>query len=92
MLKVTLSPEIEALIEEDDFNAITTAVQAYSTATIGSFDARLEHDADTLKLFGRNTELQRFQMTLMTFIQKDDAYSSIVASKEGRWLVLKSAN
>jgi len=91
LLKVTMSPEIEALSEEEDLAAIDTTIHAYRAATLGAYSARLEHAADTLKLFGRNADLQRFQIMLMAFIQQDPEHSSIVASKQGRWLVLKSA-
>lgn len=90
LLKVTLSPEIESLIENSDVQAVDLGVKAYKAATLGAYDARLEHEADTLKLFGRNDDLLRFQMILMTFIQQDPQNSSIKASKEGRWIVLKS--
>lgn len=90
LLKVTLSPEIEMLIEDRDFAATELAVQAYKSATLGAYDARLEHEADTLKLFGRNDDLLRFQMILMAFLQTDPENASMKATKEGRWLVLKS--
>lgn len=91
MLKVTLSPEIESLSQEDNYDAIATAVSAYRAATVGAYNARLSHAADTLKLFGRDNDQLKFLMTLMSFIKEDPENSSLVASKEGRWLVLRSA-
>lgn len=91
LLKVTLSPEIETKAEDEDFAAITTAVQAYTAAMLGAYNARLTHDANTLKLFGRNNEQLKFLMTLMSVIKQDPSNASLDASRQGRWLVLKSA-
>lgn len=88
LLNVTLSPEIDVLMQCEDLGAVQTAVQAYKAATLGAFEARLEHDADTLKLYGRNDELLKFQMTLLAVLQESEKLT-IKASKEGRWLVLK---
>jgi hypothetical protein len=91
LLKVTMSPEIEVLTEEEDQAAIELTVNAYRAATLGAYNSRLEHAADTLKLFGRNARLQEFQTLLMQSIQRDPQHRPIIASQQGRWLVLKSA-
>lgn len=91
LLKVTMSPEIEVLTEYEDQVAIEVTVKAYRSATLGAYNSRLEHEADTLKLYGRNAHLQEFQTLLMESIQQDQQHGAIVASQEGRWLVLKSA-
>jgi hypothetical protein len=89
MLKVTLSPEIELAVQSDDMEATDVAVNAYKAAVLGSFHVRLTHDADTLKLYGRNDELLRFLMVLLVTIGQDPS-SKLSAKKEGRWLVIKS--
>lgn len=89
MLKVTLSPEIENAIRQDDAEAISLGVQAYKTAVLGSFAERLTHEADTLKLYGRSDEILRFLMVLLGIINEDSS-SKLSARKEGRWLVIKA--
>lgn len=89
MLKVTLSPEIELAVQAEDMEATNVAVNAYKAAVLGSFNERLTHDADTLKLYGRNDELLRFLMVLLVTIGQDPS-SKLSAKKEGRWLVIKS--
>lgn len=89
MLKVTLAPELEFALQEEDMTAMTIAVNAYRTAVIGTFAERLNHEADTLKLYGRNDELLRFLMLLLVAINQDNGLK-LHARKEGRWLVIKS--
>uniref|UniRef100_A0A6M3M5E5 Uncharacterized protein n=1 Tax=viral metagenome TaxID=1070528 RepID=A0A6M3M5E5_9ZZZZ len=89
MLKVTLSPEIELAVQAEDMEATNIAVNAYKAAVLGSFSERLTHDADTLKLYGRNDELLRFLMVLMITISQDPSLK-LSATREGRWLVIKS--
>lgn len=89
MLKITLAPELEVALQEEDMTAMTIAVNAYRTAVMGTFAERLNHDADTLKLYGRDDEMLRFLMLLLVTINQDDAVK-LSAKKEGRWLVIKS--
>lgn len=88
LLSVTLSPEVEARVEEGDVDAILTAVMAYRTAVSGAFDAQLEHQADTLKLYGRNEDMLKLLSTLLVTLQSSG--TDFDAKKEGRWLVLRS--
>lgn len=89
LLKITLSPEIDLLLTQEDFDAMQLAVNAYKTAVLGAFDARLEHDAATLKLYGRNDDQLQFLMTLLAML-KDSQASGLRAGREGRWLVLRT--
>ena len=89
LLKVTLSPEIDWGIQQVDVQAIKAAIQAYKTATLGSFAARLNHDAGTLKVYGRNEDQLKFLVTVIGELQSMED-SPVEASKEGRWLVLKT--
>ncbi len=88
LLSVVLSPEVEAKVEAGDVNAIQTAVMAYRTAVSGAFDAQLEHNADTLKLYGRNEAMLKLLTTLLATLQTSG--SDFDAKREGRWLVLRS--
>lgn len=88
LLNVTLSPELELRIEGGDVSAIETAVRVYRTAVGGSFAAQLEHNADTLKLYGRNETMLKLLSTLLATLQSSGA--DFDAKKEGRWLVLRS--
>ena len=88
LLSVMLSPEVEAKVEAGDVEAIQTAVMAYRTAVSGSFNAQLEHNADTLKLYGRNEAMLKLLTTLLATLQSSG--SDFDAKKEGRWLVLRS--
>ncbi|MFZ3124544.1 MAG: hypothetical protein WA129_05385 [Acidovorax sp.] len=88
LLSVILSPEVEAKVEAGDVDAIQTAVMAYRTAVSGAFDAQLEHNADTLKLYGRNEAMLKLLTTLLATLQSSG--SDFDAKKEGRWLVLRS--
>jgi len=88
LLSVMLSPEVEAKVEAGDVDAIQTAVMAYRAAVSGSFNAQLEHNADTLKLYGRNEAMLKLLTTLLATLQSSG--SDFDAKKEGRWLVLRS--
>ncbi|GKS97322.1 hypothetical protein [Acidovorax sp. SUPP2825] len=88
LLKLTMSPEVETLSLNGDATAINNTVEAYRVATLGSFSVRLEHDADTLKIYGRSDEHLRFLMVLLAAIQKDQM-AHLRPSKQGRWLVLE---
>ena len=88
LLSVILSPEVEAKVEAGDVEAIQTAVMAYRTAVSGAFDAQLEHNADILKLYGRNEAMLKLLTTLLATLQSSG--SDFDAKKEGRWLVLRS--
>lgn len=89
MLRITLSPEVELLLIEEDMDAVNLAVTAYKIAILGSFSERLHHEADTLKLYGRTEEILRFLLVLLVSINQD-ATSKVSASKEGRWLVVNT--
>lgn len=89
MLKVTLAPELEFALQEEDLRAMTIAVNAYRNAVLGTFAERLNHEADTLKLYGRTDEMLRFLMLLLVTIN-DDNDLKLSARKEGRWLVINS--
>ncbi len=88
MLKITLSPQIECLVQLENTAAIQTVVQAYKTATLGAFNARLENDAEVLKLYARSEGQLNLHSALLTSLQEND--SCITVSTEGRWLVLKT--
>lgn len=88
LLRVSFSPGLEAKVEAGDVEAIQTAVMAYRTAVSGAFDAQLEHNADTLKLYGRNEAMRQLLTTLLTTLKLSG--SGFDAKKEGRWLVLRS--
>ena len=89
MLRITLSPEIEIQAEEKDPHAIRSAISVYRTATVGSFSERLNHSADTLKVYGRNQEQLELLIALLSTIEEAP---SLEATREGRWLILRSAN
>lgn len=91
MLKLTMSPEVDTQIIEDHPDAIDIAIQAYRTAVIGAFSERLNHEADTLKLYGRSEEQLKFLAVLIAFINQEHGHE-LVATKEGRWLVLRSTS
>lgn len=88
MLKVVLCPEIDAGFQENDVEATSLAVSVYRCAVLGSFSERLNHEADTLKLYGRDHTMMQFLSTLFTSIPQGDP--DLQASKEGRWLVIRS--
>lgn len=89
MLKLSMSPEIETLLIQEQIEAINTAINVYKAAVSGAFAARLTHDADTLKLYGRSDEQLKFLMMLLSFINQEHSHE-LSAKKEGRWLVLRS--
>lgn len=91
MLKLTMSPEVDTQVIEDHPGAIDTVVQAYRTAVIGAFSERMNHEADTLKLYGRSEEQLKFLVLLIAFINQDHGHE-LVATKEGRWLVVRSTS
>ena len=86
MIKVTLSPEIEVSMGLGDMDAVNLAIKAYKTAVIGSFAERLTHEADTVKLYGRNEEILRFLMFLLASINEQSG--KLRARRAGRWLVI----
>ena len=88
MLKVVLCPEIDAGFQENNVDATSLAVSVYRCAVLGSFSERLNHEADTLKLYGRDHTMMQFLATLFTSIPQGDP--DLHASKEGRWLVIRS--
>lgn len=88
LLSVTLSPELETKLEAGDMDATQSVVRVYRTAVSGAFDAQLEHNVDTLKLYGRNENMLKLLTTLLTTLQESG--SDFDARKEGRWLVLRS--
>lgn len=88
LLNVTLSPAMEAKVEAKDLKAIKTAVTAYRTAVAGSFDAKNDHDIDTLKLYGRNKTMLDLLITTYAALEDSESFEEI--KKEGRWLVLCS--
>lgn len=90
MLTLTLSPEVDTLKMEENFEATALAVDAYKAAVKGAFAARLEHEADTLKLYGRSEEQLQFLMVMLTIINKDPQ-PELIAKREGRWLVLRTS-
>ncbi|MDT0137738.1 hypothetical protein [Acidovorax sp. PRC11] len=88
LMNLVLSPEIDTKMQDEDMAAMHAAVSAYKAAALGAFSVRLEHDADTLKLYARNDQQLRFLMVLLATI-KDDSSSNLRASRQGRWLVLE---
>jgi hypothetical protein len=87
MLKVTLSPEIDAKLQEGDPEATLAAIRSYKVATLGAFSARLDHEADTLKLYGRSREHLNFLLAMLSALNENSA--TVRATREGRWLVLR---
>ena len=90
MLKITLSPEIETLASARDQQAMYVAIQSYKAAVLGSFSARLEHEADTLKLYGRSKEQLDFLSTMLSVLDEEGS-ADVSFKMEGRWLVLRTA-
>jgi hypothetical protein len=90
MIRVTLSPEIEISMGLEDMAAVNLAIKAYKTAVIGSFAERLTHDADTVKLYGRNEEILRFLMFLLAAINEQSG--KLRAHRAGRWLVINEVS
>ena len=76
------------MVQLENTAAIQTVVQAYKTATLGAFNARLENDAEVLKLYARSEGQLNLHSALLTSLQEND--SCITVSTEGRWLVLKT--
>jgi hypothetical protein len=77
MLKITLSPELETLVQLENTDAILTVVQAYKTAMLGAFNARLEHEANVLKLYARNEDQLSLHSALLTSLQENDSYITV---------------
>jgi hypothetical protein len=90
LMKLTLSPEVDTLQIKKQPEAISLVANAYKTAVLGAFAARNEHEADTLKLYGRSEEQLTFLILLLTIINQDHSHE-LSAQKEGRWLVLRSS-
>lgn len=91
LLNIVVSPEIDNALRSEDMFATDLAVSAYKTAVLGAFSERLNHEADTLKLYGRSDELLRFFMILLVTINQDSK-SPLRARKEGRWIVITTEN
>lgn len=89
MLSITMSPEVDFLLCQEDYSATQTIVQAYKAAVLGSFAVRLDHDADTLKLYGRSDSQLKFLMALLAVLEESQD-SGLSAKREGRWLVLRT--
>jgi hypothetical protein len=89
LLDVRISPEASALLSEDDVDAAQCVVHVYKAAVNGAFEARLDHEADTLKLYGRNDSQLQFLTVLLAVIRDDDS-SNIAAKRAGRWLVINT--
>lgn len=89
MLNITLSPKIESMLSQEDLDGTRLAVSIYKLAVIGSMSARLDHDADTLKIYGRNEGQLKFLIALLTFLQEGGSHN-LTAKREGRWLVLQT--
>jgi hypothetical protein len=87
MLKVTLAPEIVTSLENEDVQGTHVAIEVYKAAVLGAFTERLNHDADTLKLYGRTDEHLRFLVILMATLDERDGFT---VKKEGRWIVIKT--
>lgn len=88
LMNLVLSPEIDTKMQDEDMVAIDAAVSAYKAAALGAFSVRLEHEADTLKLYARNDQQLRFLMVLLAMIKADNS-STLRASRQGKWLVLE---
>lgn len=88
LIRLRLAPSIESAIFQNDPDGLVIALNAYVTAVLGVYHVKNEHEASTIKVYGRTQEQMRFLTMLMTKLN-EKKYSAFEAKIEGRWLTLK---
>lgn len=87
LIRLRLRPMIEGQIFANDPDALTIAVDAYIASALGVYHVKNEHEATTIKVYGRTQEQMRFLTVLAAALKlRDDA--TFNTRIDGRWLVL----
>lgn len=86
LLRLRLRPQIEGMIFENDVEGTSIALNAYVAAVLGVYHVKNQHQATTIKIYGRTQEQMRF-LTLLQEALKQRAVN-FEAVIQGRWLVL----
>lgn len=88
MMKVRLSPELEEGVFAGSLDTARDVLDVYAAAVFGVMRLKLEHDATTLKIYGRSTEQLVFLRNLGVELEKRIKDHKI--SLNGRWLVIEN--
>lgn len=92
MLRLRLRPSIDAGIFSNDPKAVTEAVDSYICCVVGVLGLKKQHQANTIKIYGRTQEQIKFLTLFSTKLQDQFELSeqkTIKSSIEGRWLVIR---
>lgn len=89
MLRVRLSPELEDGVFQKSMEALQDVQAAYVAAVGGVLKLKFEHDASTLKIYGRSAEQLAFLQVLA--LKMEEALKNHKVSMNGRWLVIENA-
>ena len=87
MLRLKLRPKTEQGIYANDPAALQEAYDAYSTCIVGVFHVKNQHQADTMKVYGRTHQQMQFLNGLALHL-KANRSATFKTNIEGRWLVL----
>lgn len=87
-IRLSLCPSIEDGIFKNQIASVKKAVECYLTAVEGVLNLKNEHNADTIKIYGRTQEYMHFLMTVQATLAngKEGGFKATI---EGRWLVLR---
>lgn len=86
MLKLNLRPSIDALLQSGDSDM---AMSVFVESMEGSIGLQLDHQANTLKVYGRTNEQLNFLKALLVRLQAQlQSVDTVKASIEGRFLTI----
>lgn len=88
MLRIRLSPELEEGVFQKSMESIQDVQAAYVAAVSGVLKLKFEHDASTLKIYGRSAEQLSFLQVLA--LKMEEALKNHKVSMNGRWLVIEN--
>lgn len=88
LMRLRLRPSIETLIFDNDPSGTRIALNAYVAAVLGVYHVKNQHEATTIKIYGRTQGQMRF-LTLMLEALKQHKQATFDAQIKGRWLTLE---
>lgn len=84
-LRLRLRPSLEDALFRKEVEAVREATEIFMTGVLGVFGLKVQHQANTLKIFGRTNEQLSFLAGLASALQQRAKGMSVMI--EGRWLV-----
>lgn len=83
MLKLHLRPSVDSKLQDGDSES---AMDVFVQSMSGSMDLQMDHQANTLKVYGRTNEQLNFLRALLKQLQPTLEGKPVKASIEGRFL------